>query len=144
MMSVNGAAQTQLAALGSVWASYKLIGVQALQTNSYAANASGLAGPNHFMANHVIESDAFLGNFFGPGFSSTNAVFPTGPKFPDGSQNGDNSLYQGKTFNVGGCKGCHGVAQTAFGTDSSFLLDFAGKPVTEPDTIFYVKPKPKK
>jgi hypothetical protein len=26
---------------------------------------------------------------------------------------------------MGGCKGCHGVAQTSFGTDFSFLLDFA-------------------
>ena len=140
--AVNKAAQNQLSAMGSVWANYKLIGVQALQTTGYAPTASGMSGPNHYMANFVIESDAFLGNFFGPGFSSTNAVFPTGPKFPDGSQNGDNSIYNGQSFNMGGCKGCHGVAATAFGTDSSFLLDFnAGKPVAEPDTIFYIKPK---
>jgi hypothetical protein len=41
------------------------------------------------------------------------------------------------------CKGCHGVAQTAFGTDFNFLLDFgAGKPVNNPDTIFYHPDEP--
>lgn len=140
--AVNDAAQAQLAAIGSIWANYTLIGVQALQTDSYAATPGAGAGPNHFMANHVIESDAFLGNFFGPGFSSSDPIFPTGPKAPDGTSNGDNSYYQGKTFNMGGCKGCHGVAQTFFGTDSSFLLDFGvNKPVSEPDTLFYV-PEP--
>ena len=133
--AVNGVAQQQLGEMGSVWANYELIGVQANQTNSWAADASTDAGPNHFMANFVIESDAFLGNFFGPGFSAANPTFPT----TDG--NGDNSIYNGQTFNVGGCKGCHGVAATAFGTDSSFLLDFgAGKPVAEPDTLYYVPP----
>ena len=64
--------------------------------------------------------------------------FPTGPKNAQGEQNGDNILYKGKTYNMGGCKGCHGVAQTAFGTDFSFLLDFvADKPVVDPDTIIY-------
>lgn len=135
--SVNGAAQTQLTAIGSIWSNYQLAGVQALPTNSYSSAMGPLTGPNHFMANHVIESDAFLGNFFGPGFSSNDPAFPTGLKYPDGTRNGDNFLYEGQTFNMGGCKGCHGVAQTAFGTDSSFLLDFAGKPVVEPDPIFF-------
>lgn len=138
---VNDSAQQQLASFDSPWQHYQVIGVQAEITDGYSASPSGSSGPNHYMANHVIESDAFLGNFFGPGFSSTKAVFPTGNKtFPDGSQNGDNVLYQGTTHNVGGCKGCHGVAQTAFGTDFSFLMDFSSKPVTEIDTIFYVQP----
>ncbi len=141
IIEVNQAAQKQLGKDHSIWANYELIGVQALQTTVYAPVADGTAGPNHFMANFVIESDAFIGNFFGPGFSSTDPVFPTGPRYPDGTQNGANSIYQGKTFNMGGCKGCHGVAATAFGTDSSFLLDFGNnKPVKEPDTILYAKP----
>lgn len=142
IQQINAEAQESLSSSGSIWANYALIGVQALQTNSYAPSPTTNAGPNHYMANFVIESDGFLGNFFGPGFTSTDAVFPTGPKFSDGSQNGGNGIYMGDTFNVGGCKGCHGVAATGFGTDSSFLLDFgAGKPVAEPDTIFYVRPK---
>jgi len=42
---------------------------------------------------------------------------------------------------MGGCKGCHGVAQTAFGTDFSFLLDFGNnKPSVSPATITYYPP----
>ncbi len=125
----------QLSALNntSVWLNYRLIGVQANITESWSATPSNspLSGPNHFMANHVIESDAFLGNFFGPGFGSN--PFPTGSK-----GNGDNIALDGNTYNMGGCKGCHGVAQTSFGTDFSFLLDFGvDKPVVNPDTIHY-------
>lgn len=36
---------------------------------------------------------------------------------------------------MGGCKGCHGVAQITLGTDFSFLLDQVGKPVREPDLL---------
>ena len=105
---------------------YKLIGVQANINEGWAEIPSAHAGPNHFMANFTIESDAFLGNFFGQGFGTN----PFG--------NGDNIVYNGASYNMGGCKGCHGVAQTAFGTDFSFLLDFgANKPVVEPDTAMY-------
>lgn len=79
--------------------------------------------PNYYMANFVVESDPFLNNFSGPGFG--------GNPF----SNCNNTVYQGKQYNMGGCKGCHGVAQTAFGTDFSFLLDFNDKPVTAPDVI---------
>ncbi len=115
----------------SIWLNYRLIGVQANITESWAETPSADAGPNHFMANHVIESDAFLGNFFGQGFGGN----PFG--------NGDNLLYNGNTYDMGGCKGCHGVAQTSFGTDFSFLLDFgANKPVVNPDTIIYHPDEP--
>lgn len=125
----------QLSALNkkSVWLNYRLIGVQANITEGWSAKPSSnpISGPNHFMANHVIESDAFLGNFFGPGFGSN--PFPTGNE-----GNGDNIAFNGATYNMGGCKGCHGVAQTSFGTDFSFLLDFGvNKPVVNPDTIHY-------
>jgi hypothetical protein len=121
----------------SIWLNYRLMGVQANITEKWAAVPSEGAGPNHFMANHVVESDGFLGNFFGPGFGGN--PFPTGPKDPKtGKQNGNNVLYQRVPKNMGGCKGCHGVAQTSFGTDFSFLLDSGNdKPVVNPDTIFY-------
>jgi hypothetical protein len=126
----------------SVWLNYRLMGVQANITEKWALVPSEGAGPNHFMANFVVESDAFLGNFFGPGFGGN--PFPTGPKDPTTlTQNGNNVLYQRVPKNMGGCKGCHGVAQTAFGTDFSFLLDFdAGKPVSNPDTLFYHPAEP--
>jgi hypothetical protein len=79
--------------------------------------------PNYYMANFVVESDPFLNNFSGPGFGKNPF------------SNCKNTVYQGKQYNMGGCKGCHGVAQTAFGTDFSFLLDFNGKPVAAPDVI---------
>ncbi|MFL0805139.1 MAG: hypothetical protein K6L81_15610 [Agarilytica sp.] len=140
MDAVTQNVHKQLGALNkqSVWLNYRLIGVQANITESWGAKPSGksLQGPNHFMANHVIESDAFLGNFFGPGFGSN--------PFPSGSNgNGDNIALNGNTYNMGGCKGCHGVAQTSFGTDFSFLLDFGvNKPVVTPDTIIYHPEEP--
>jgi hypothetical protein len=128
IQSTNTAVHQQLQAVNpnSIWLNYILMGVQANITESWADSASGTAGPNHFMANHVIESDTFLGHFFGPGFGSNPFA------------NDDNILYQGETSSMGGCKGCHGVAQTSFGTDFSFLLDYgANKPVNQPDTIIY-------
>jgi hypothetical protein len=137
--TVTQTAHTELAKLNpkSIWLNYRLMGVQANITQKWAATPSEGTGPNHFMANHVVESDAFLGNFFGPGFGGN--PFPTGPiGVRKDNKNGDNVLYQRQTFNMGGCKGCHGVAQTSFGTDFSFLLDFgANKPVGNPDTILY-------
>ena len=39
-------------------------------------------------------------------------------------------------ISMGGCQGCHGVAQGALGTDFSFLLDNGnGKPVYSPDIL---------
>ena len=44
----------------------------------------------------------------------------------------NNLLYKGKFLSMGGCQGCHGVAQKTLGTDFSFLLDTVGKPVYKP------------
>jgi hypothetical protein len=137
----------------TVWANYRLTGIQ---TQSIDCQPASVPSPNpsktakkrcidaqnpvqclavdpnqnYFMANLVIESDPFLNNFSGPGFGGN----PFG--------NCQNTVYNSKTYNNGGCKGCHGVAQTSFGTDFSFLLDFGqGKPAVEPDTIHF-RPKP--
>jgi hypothetical protein len=138
--AVTQAVHGQLAKLNpnSIWLNYRLMGVQANITEKWAAVPAQNAGPNHFMANFVVESDAFLGNFFGPGFG--NNPFPS--PSPNGG-NGANVLYQRVPRNMGGCKGCHGVAQTSFGTDFSFLLDYGNdKPVVNPDTIFYHPDEP--
>ncbi|WP_224367925.1 hypothetical protein [Hyalangium versicolor] len=146
--SVNSLMRVQLVQSGSVWQNYQLIGVQAQVTDCALSKSppppgtpgtqAGLAciraqddnvkqcldmDPNYYMANLFVETDAFLNNFSGPGFG--------GNPFGDCK----NAVYQGKTYNMGGCKGCHAVAQTAFGTDFSFLLDFTGKPGVEPDTL---------
>jgi hypothetical protein len=85
------------------------------------------------MANFMVESDPFLNNFSGPGFGAGgNAIFAGGCQ---------NTVYASQLFNNGGCKGCHGVAQTAFGTDFSFLLDFGNnKPSIIPATVHYKPP----
>ncbi len=89
--------------------------------------------PNYYMANFMVESDPFLNNFSGPGFGNKGlAIFPN---------NCSNTVYKNKIYDNGGCKGCHGVAQTAFGTDLSFLLDFGNnKPSIRPATIHYDAP----
>lgn len=80
--------------------------------------------PNYFMANFVVESDPFLNNFSGPGFGANPFI------------NCRNTVYANAIFDNGGCKGCHGVAQTSFGTDFSFLLDFGNnKPSVSPAGI---------
>ncbi|GJM35045.1 MAG: hypothetical protein DHS20C18_40460 [Saprospiraceae bacterium] len=119
--SVTNKVWSQLKGLNkeSIWQYYRLIGVQSLPYNSLAEDPS----KNYYMANFVIESDSFLSVFSGPGFGVD-------------SFSGNNLIYDTQLFNMGGCKGCHGVAQTSFGTDFSFLLDFGnGKPTFAPDLL---------
>lgn len=99
----------------SIWQNYRLVGVQATPTNDTSAFS-------FFLANYVVESDSALNHFRG------NSI---------GSPHNDsaNILYKGKFLSMGGCQGCHGVAQTQLGTDFSFLLDTVGKPVKIPDSI---------
>ncbi|MHA4810978.1 hypothetical protein ACX0G9_22915 [Flavitalea flava] len=97
----------------SVWQNYRLVGVQTTLTNDSTTFS-------YFMANYVIESDPTLADFHGSGILTPF----------DGKAN---SLYQGHGYTMGGCQGCHGVAQTKFGGDESFLMDNFGKPVDTPD-----------
>ncbi|MDH5609361.1 MAG: hypothetical protein OEY56_07765 [Cyclobacteriaceae bacterium] len=99
----------------SRWQFYQLIGVQGTPVDFEQRSADD----NYFMANYVIESDLLLTRFHG----SFQKPFDTLK----------NVVYNGRTFDVGGCQGCHGQAQLK-GSDFSFLLDFgAGKPVVTPD-----------
>lgn len=101
----------------SKWQYYQLIGVQGTPID-YTERTSD---NNYFMANYVIESDLMLTNFHG----SFPAPF---------DKDIENVVFNHEGVNMGGCQGCHGRAQTANGTDFSFLLDFgAGKPVPLPD-----------
>lgn len=145
--------RAQLVAMNpsSVWQYYRLTGVYGPSTD-VPSNPTGSApnatqncinnqdptlatntNPNYYMANFMVESDPFLNNFTGPGFGNQGNTIFTG-----GCQN---TVYANAIYNNGGCKGCHGVAQTAFGTDFSFLLDFGNnKPSIQPATIHYVPP----
>jgi hypothetical protein len=93
--------------------------------------------PNYYMANFMVESDPLLNNFSGPGFANA-AIF----KLPGGAPSTcQNTVYANNIYDNGGCKGCHGAAQTNIGTDFSFLLDFGNnKPSMTPATIRYIAP----
>jgi hypothetical protein len=133
----------------TIWQYYRLTGVQGASTDcpvSLGTNPANTANcvtyqnatqcttlnPNYYMANFMVESDPFLNNFSGPGFGKGgNAIFNAC----------QNTVFANKIYDNGGCKGCHGVAQTAFGTDFSFLLDFGNnKPSVTPATIHYIAP----
>jgi hypothetical protein len=97
----------------SIWQYYRLIGVQGHPTNDSTSFS-------YFLANYVIESDPTLADFRGSGIGNPH----------DG---GVNTMYQGQKVTMGGCQGCHGVAQQKLGGDFSFLMDNIGKPVDTPD-----------
>ncbi len=101
----------------SIWQNYRLVGVQSKPSSDSTAT------PNFFLSNYVVESDYTLNHFNG---SSINKPYP--------HDHGVNLLYKGRFYSMGGCQGCHGVAQKTLGTDFSFLLDNVGKPVLHPDT----------
>jgi len=88
----------------SKWQYYQLIGTQATPVDYKNRTDDS----NYFMANYVIESDLLLTNFHGK-FSD-----PFNPKI-------QNVALGKKTFNMGGCMGCHGIAQKN-GSDFSFLV----------------------
>lgn len=88
----------------SKWQYYQLIGTQATPVDYKNRTEDS----NYFMANYVIESDLLLTNFHG--------------KFSDPFNETIQNVALGKkTFNMGGCMGCHGIAQKN-GSDFSFLV----------------------
>ncbi len=119
LQGINDYVQNEIKKENSVskWQYYELIGVQATPLDYKDRTSDN----NYFMANYVIESDLKLTNFHGS----------FGDPFNDTIQN---VACNKRSYNMGGCQGCHGQAQLSFGTDFSFLLDEgAGKPVPSPD-----------
>lgn len=121
--AVNVAGQTAVA--GTVWENYQLVGVQAYPTDvsdprsAAAADQSNIHdNSSFFLANIVIETNEELQNF-------------TGIKAADGADE-MNVWSQGNHLNMGGCMGCHGVAQSR-GADFSFLIGNA--PFTAPEVV---------
>lgn len=98
----------------SIWLNYRLIGVQG------TPSMDSVNTFNYFLANYVVESDPTLSDFHGSGIGHPHNGLP-------------NTLYRGTKLTMGGCQGCHGVAQIQEGTDFSFLLDGVGKPILSPD-----------
>lgn len=96
----------------SVWQYYRLIGVQGNPTKDSTAFS-------FYLANYVIESDPPLAYFRGSGIDS-----------PYNQRN--NVVYKKNRLSMGGCQGCHGVAQRG-GSDFSFLMGLKDEPHDTPD-----------
>ena len=108
-----------------IWQYYKLTGVQAIPTSDetakdfYLANIvveSSQPGIQLFRGFPTIDKSGLLTNFR----NQVNVVdFHNAP----GSM----------AFSAGGCQGCHGVAQTQFGSDFSFLVSSSNGRQFKPD-----------
>lgn len=107
---------------GTVFSNYQLIGVQAYPVDY--STISGTSSPTqsekstYYLANIVVESNEELQNF-------------RGLKVADKPDH-DNIVAMGKSMNMGGCMGCHGVAQVN-GADFSFLIK--NSPFTAPEIV---------
>jgi hypothetical protein len=123
LATTNGVTQAVHGKLpaNSVWANYRLIGTQFYAAVTSATSAQ--YNQPYYLANLVVETNNGLQNFQGlppnitpisqySGFTATTGSY--NPKVPNVSYNG--------TANVmGGCMGCHGVAQL-LGSNFSFVL----------------------
>ncbi len=111
---------------GSVWLNYRLIGTQFLAIGSEEDSAT--YNQPYYLANLVIETNDGLQNFQGlppnvtPVQGYSNKFMATGttfePSFPNVPFNVNQS---GGPIVMGGCMGCHGVAQLN-GYNFSFVL----------------------
>ena len=152
-VNVNNAVHAALPA-SSVWQNYELIGVQFQPINVPSAIPIG-ANPNDptgigqplFLANSVIETNQGLQNFQGlPPFAAPIANFQKNGIMKNGvyafNRNTPNVSFNGSAINMGGCMGCHGVAQVK-GFSFSFVL-LGGQQGADVDTedSFTVPPPP--
>ncbi|HVF59045.1 MAG TPA: hypothetical protein VNJ70_04445 [Thermoanaerobaculia bacterium] len=145
---VNDKVHAAIAAVdpSSVWLNYKLVGVQFQPVNVNApppAQPRFPVGPNDptgigqplYLANLVIETNEGLQHFQGlPGGTVPISNFPfitknAGPAF---NRSTPNLAFFGKGYNMGGCMGCHGVAEVK-GYSFSFVL-LGGQQLAGTDT----------
>lgn len=138
---------------GSVWLNYQLIGVQ-FQAVSSLPEASQIANHNDptgmgqpvFLANSVIETNAGLQNFRG----LPPTVVPIANYQPyiakntslSFQRNTQNVTFSKQGYNMGGCMGCHGVAQTKGFSFSFVLLGGQRGADVDTQTQFTVPPAP--
>jgi hypothetical protein len=160
---VNNQVHAALRALNpsSVWLNYKLVGtqfqaidIQSLPTNPPPANPNDPTdiGQPLYLANLVIETNEGLQHFQGlppqvfpvAPFKKVIAANPAVTAFNRKASNvtfsptGQKSALKG--YNMGGCMGCHGVAQTK-GYSFSFVL-FDGQKGADVDTQTNFDPPP--
>ena len=151
----NKAVHTAIAAKNpnSVWLNYQLIGVQFQPVNSLP-EASQIANHNDptgtgnpvFLANSVIETNAGLQNFRGlPPLVAPIAKYNTTIQSNTSlrfNRNTPNVSYQQQGYNMGGCMGCHGVAQTKGFSFSFVLLDGQRGADVDTESQFTIPPAP--
>lgn len=126
----------------SVWKNYRLIGTQ-FYANVTPASSLAYNQP-YYMANLVVETNNGLQNFQGlppnvTAISQYNGFTPTGnaynPNVPNVSFNGNAQL-------MGGCMGCHGVAQIKGSNFSFVLLDGQKGAGIDTPTVVAIPPSP--
>jgi len=152
-VAVNNAVHAALPS-NSVWQNYQLVGVQFSPMNVPTTMQAG-ANPNDptgigqplFLANSVIETNQGLQNFQGlPPLAAPIANFQKNGIVKNGTlqfnRNTPNLSFNGSAINMGGCMGCHGVAQIK-GFSFSFVL-LGGQQGADVDTekSFTVPPPP--
>jgi hypothetical protein len=148
----------------SVWLNYRLVGTQfqAIDINKLPANPS--ANPNDptgigqplYLANLVIETNEGLQHFQGlPPLVSAAAPFSTASNPPSNHtlafMRGATNMVFSPTgqptrlvgYNMGGCMGCHGVAQTKGYSFSFVLLDGQRGADVDTQTNFVPPPIPR-
>lgn len=142
--SVNNSVHDLITGLdsNSVWANYRLKGVQAILTNDQTAS-------DYYLANIVVESSQpgiqlFTGTLVNGGLPVDGLL--TNNRSVDGSYSDFGSyanvsvgVQEGQPvpkpkYTIGGCQGCHGAAQQA-GRDFSFLSQAAGGKGKELDSV---------
>ena len=111
-----------------VWQYYKLKGVQGVPTSNERAK-------DYYLADIVIESSQPGIQLFRGGVSVDTSVLPPVLNNRRNQTNVVDPAQGGKTFSVGGCQGCHGVAQTQAGFDFSFLIGGMNGRGFQPDAL---------
>jgi hypothetical protein len=159
-VAVNNAVHAAISKVNpnSVWLNYQLVGTQFKAITSPPIPQPG--NPNDptnigqplFLANLVIETNVGLQNFQGlPPATAAIAHFAAPPvgrgqitpnKTLRFNRTTNNMSFGGNGYNMGGCMGCHGVAQSK-GFSFSFVLA-GGQAGGDVDTekVFNVAPKP--
>jgi hypothetical protein len=116
--------------LKSPWEHYRLVNVQAEPFDKSEISASADSGNRsentYYLANIMVETDYTLQRFSGQLLKGLTTDLPSNFSAFNGSNTHQNVLtfsdgHLSKASNMGGCMGCHGVAQGG-GNDFSFVL----------------------
>lgn len=137
----------------SVWRNYQLIGTQFQAVNSLAEADSLMASYNdpmgigqpQYLANLVIETNEGLQHFQGqPPLTTINPHYSHTGLNNNGlnlfSRDSSNMAWAGSAYNMGGCMGCHGVAQSEGYSFSFVLLGGYEGATTDTDSLFDLPP----